>query len=138
MGGINPVAVELMANTTGGHGQVVWMPTRDAGSIAISRDGELLPEVLEVLDVMAQYDLALATGHSTPEESLLLIRQAGARGIERIIVTHPISPSVAMTVATHSWRSFAKWVRNMSHSPRIWGNRKIRYTPMGLRSSSRG
>ena len=100
VGGINPVAVELMANTTGGHGQVVWMPTRDAGSIAISRDGELLPEVLEVLDVMAQYDLALATGHSTPEESLLLIRQAGARGIERIIVTHPISPSVAMTVAT--------------------------------------
>ena len=100
VGGINPVAVELMANTTGSHGQVVWMPTRDARSIAISRDGELLPEVLEILDVMAQYDLALATGHSTPEESLLLIREAGARGIERIIVTHPFSPTVAMTVAT--------------------------------------
>lgn len=100
VGGINPVAVELMANTTGSHGQVVWMPTRDARSIAISRDGELLPEVLEILDVMARYDLALATGHSTPEESLLLIREAGARGIERIIVTHPFSPSVAMTVAT--------------------------------------
>lgn len=99
VGGINPVAVEHMANTAGSHGQVVWMPTRDAPSIATSRGGELLPEVIEVLDVMARYDLALATGHSTPEESLLLIREAWARGIERIIVTHPFSPSVAMSVA---------------------------------------
>jgi len=108
VGGINPLAVEYMADTTGGLGRVVWMPTRDseyghltiAGNpahVPIARDGELLPEVLEVLDLIAQHDLALATGHSSPEESMLLIRAARARDIERIIVTHPYSPSVGMT-----------------------------------------
>jgi hypothetical protein len=111
VGGINPLAVRFMAETTGRHGAVVWMPTRDAeqvhlrtggnpGNVPIVRDGELLPEVLEVLNVMAEYDLALATGHSSPEESLLLIRAARARGIERILVTHPFSPSVSMTPET--------------------------------------
>ena len=111
VGGINPLAVRLMAETTGGHGAVVWMPTRDAeqvhlrtggnpNNVPIARDGELLPEVLEVLDVMAEHDLALATGHSSPEESLLLIREASARGVDRIIVTHPYSPSVSMTPET--------------------------------------
>jgi len=107
VGGINPLAVRLMAETTNGHGRVVWMPTRDSEHAArnsarsdyvpVSRNGELLPEVLEVLDVMANYNLALATGHSSPEESLLLIQEARARGINRIIVTHPFSGSVAMT-----------------------------------------
>ena len=111
VGGINPLAVEYMAATTGGLGRVVWMPTRDSeyghltisenpAHVPISRDGELLPEVREVLDLIAQHDLALATGHSSPEESMLLIRAARARGIERIIVTHPFSPSVAMTAET--------------------------------------
>ena len=100
VGGINPQAVEHMAATTGGLGRVVWMPTRDAARISISLNGELSPEVLEVLDLMAQRDLALATGHSSPEESLLLIAEATARGIERIVVTHPFSPSVAMTIET--------------------------------------
>ena len=109
VGGINPPAVRFMADTTGGHGRVVWMPTRDSehahlrgaenpDHVPISSDGELLPEVHEVLDLMAERNLALATGHSSPEESLLLIREARARGMERIIVTHPFSPSVAMTV----------------------------------------
>ncbi len=111
VGGINPFAVRIMAETTGGLGRVVWMPTRDSEyaslriepnplHVPISRDGALLPEVLEVLDVMAEHDLSLATGHSSPEESLLLIREAQARGVERIIVTHPFSPSVAMTPET--------------------------------------
>jgi hypothetical protein len=111
VGGINPLAVEYMADTTGSLGRVVWMPTRDSeyghltisenpAHVPISRDGELLPEVHEVLGLIAQHDLALATGHSSPEESMLLIRAARARGIERIIVTHPFSPSVAMTAET--------------------------------------
>ena len=97
VGGINPPAVRFMAETTGGLGRVVWMPTRDTAQVPVARDGALLPEVLEVLDVMAQHDLALATGHLRPEESLLLIGEARARGVERIIVTHPFSPSVSMT-----------------------------------------
>jgi hypothetical protein len=55
------------------------------------RDGQLLPEVREVLGLIAKHDLALATGHHDPETTLLLIREARKAGIgaNRIVVTHP-------------------------------------------------
>lgn len=107
--GINPLAVEHMAGTTGGHGKVVWMPTFDSehyhrvlrpnpNHVPVSADGKLLPAVLAVLDLIAKYDLTLATGHSSPSESLLLIREARSRGIERIVVTHPLPPPVGMSI----------------------------------------
>ncbi len=108
-GRINPRSVEHMALTTGRLGRVVWMPTWDSehysktlrpnpNVVPISSNGELLPEVVEVFEVMARFNLALATGHSSPEESLLLIKKAKSMGIERIIVTHPMSPAVGMTM----------------------------------------
>ncbi len=89
VGGINVAAVEQAATFKGGRAKVVWMPTFDAGKVPISRDGKLLPEVLEVLRVMARYNLALATGHSTAAEHLMLVREARKSVITRIILTHP-------------------------------------------------
>ncbi len=108
--GVNAAAVAHMAATTGGHGKVVWMPTFDSEHyhrvdrpnpdfVPVSRNGKLLPEVLEALDRIAEHDLVLATGHSSPEESLMLIREARKRGIRKIIVTHPLPPPVAMPIA---------------------------------------
>ncbi len=108
VGGINPNSVEHMARMTGRLGRVVWMPTRDSEHnsrtqrpnpdvVPISHNGELLPEVKEVLAVMARENFALATGHSSPDESLLLIREAKSIGINRIIVTHPLEPEVGMS-----------------------------------------
>jgi hypothetical protein len=111
VGGVNPTAVDRMARITGSRGRVVWMPTFDSEqwqvingqnplSVPVSRNGKLLPEVLEVLDVVAKHGLSLATGHSSPAESLMIIEAAKARGIERIIVTHPFISSIGMDVAT--------------------------------------
>lgn len=111
VGGVNPAAVERMALLTGGHGRVVWLPTFDSehqhltvssnpDHVPISRDGALLPAVLDVLDGIAAHDLALATGHSSPAESLAVIRAARDRGIDRIIVTHPSSALVGMPTET--------------------------------------
>ena len=47
--------------------------------------------MLEVFKIMARENLALATGHATPENTLLWIREARKMGIDRIIVTHPIN-----------------------------------------------
>jgi hypothetical protein len=58
--------------------------------VAVSRNGQLLPEVLEVLSVIAQNDLTLATGHVTPDEAFLIMREAKKRGVQRMIVTHPL------------------------------------------------
>lgn len=102
VGGINPAAVEQMAAMTGGHGRVVWMPTFDAAQgpfaasaeaaniLPVSRDGVLLPEVMDVLRLIAELDLALATGHSSSADSVLLVRAANELGIERIVITHPL------------------------------------------------
>jgi len=110
VGGINPAAVDHMARLKGGCGRIVWMPTFDAENqvraskesrpfVPISRNGRLLPEVNEVLDLIARHKLALATGHSSAAENLLLIREAKARGVQRIVVTHPITPPVGMSLA---------------------------------------
>lgn len=107
--GINVLAVEHMARSTGGHGRVVWMPTFDSehyhrtlrpnpNHVPVSRGGKLLPSVLDVLDAIQAHGLVLATGHSSPSESLLLIRAARQRGIERILVTHPLATPVGMSV----------------------------------------
>jgi hypothetical protein len=58
--------------------------------VRVSRDGVLLPEVLEVLDVIAEHGLTLATGHVTPQEALMILAEARKRGITRTIVTHPL------------------------------------------------
>ena len=102
VGGFNVAAVERMAAMTGGHGRIVWMPTVDAAQgpfasavraadiLPLSANDELLPEVIAVLRAIASLDLALATGHSSPEDTLLLVRAAHDLGIERIVITHPL------------------------------------------------
>lgn len=110
VGGVNPAAVERMTKVKGGWGRVVWMPTFDAENqvrfskenrpfVSVSRSGALLPEVREVIGLIAKHQLTLATGHSTPEEVLLLIREARAHGVQRIVVTHAMLAPVQMSVA---------------------------------------
>jgi hypothetical protein len=110
VGGVNAAAIERMAGVKGGWGRVVWMPTFDAENqvrtskenlpfVSISKAGTLLPEVEQALAAMAKHKLVLATGHSTPEEDLLLIRGAKKAGIDRIVVTHAMLSPVRMTTA---------------------------------------
>lgn len=109
VGGINPAAVEHMAHVKGGWGRVVWMPTFDAENqvryskesrpfVRVSRDGTLLPEVRDVLALIAKNKLTLATGHSSPAEDLILIREARRVGITSIVVTHAMLPPVGMSI----------------------------------------
>jgi hypothetical protein len=102
VGGVNPMAVRYMADVEGNWGRIVWMPTHDSehevdyrnetrAKAIVSRNGKLIPEVFEVLDLIKERNLTLATGHLTPEEVLMVMAEARKRGITRIIVTHPIS-----------------------------------------------
>lgn len=110
VGGLNAAAVDRLPQVKGGYGRVVWMPTFDAENqvryskenrpyVSVSKDGALLPETLSILEIIAKRRLTLATGHSSPAEVLLLIREAKRRGIDRIVVTHGMLPPVAMTPA---------------------------------------
>jgi len=110
VGGVNPSAVERMTLVKGGWGRFVWMPTFDAENqvrfskedrpfVPVSRNGELLPEVREVIGLIAKHHLVLATGHSSPAEVLLLIREARRQGVEHIVVTHAALAPVGMSIA---------------------------------------
>jgi hypothetical protein len=109
VGGINPAAVEHMTRVTGGWGRIVWMPTFDSENqvryskenrpfVSVSRGGDLLPDVRQVIGLIAKHSLVLATGHSSAAEGLMLLREARRQGVERMVVTHAMNPPILMTV----------------------------------------
>jgi hypothetical protein len=109
VGGMNPIAVERMALTTDGLGRFVWMGTYDTYAavqaakserayVAVSRNGELLPETKAVIAMIAKYHLIMATGHNSSKESLMLIREARKQGVTNIVVTHAMLAPIHMTI----------------------------------------
>jgi len=109
VGGMNPTAVEHMAQVSGGWGRFVWMSTFDAENqvryskesrpfVSTSRNGELLPEVKQVIAVIAKHGLVLATGHVSPDEALMLLREGRRQGVQRMVVTHAMNAPVLMDV----------------------------------------
>ena len=124
-GGINVAALEHFSQIKGGWGRIYEMPTRDSitatrapGSmdreylarnrpwmlmmpegtpayVAVSKNGELLPEVKHLIAELAKIRtvdsngrMALATGHATPEEHLLLAQEGRRLGLN-VLLTHP-------------------------------------------------
>jgi hypothetical protein len=124
-GGINVATLEHFTQIKGGWGRIYEMPTRDSitattrpGSmdretlartrpwmlmmpaetppyIAVSKNGELLPEVKHLISELAKIRtvdsngrMVLATGHATPEEHLLLAQEGRRQGLN-VLLTHP-------------------------------------------------
>ena len=65
--------------------------------------GELLPEVKQAIEVIAKAktrdsngDLILATGHNSPPEVKLMVKEAVRVGVKHIIITHPLLDIVEM------------------------------------------
>src|ERR1700687_4608049 len=109
VGGVNPAAVERMVLMKGGWGKVVWMPTFDAENqvryskenrpfVSVAKDGHLLPEVLQVIALIAKSQLTLETGHSSAEEGLMIVREGKRQGVLHIVVTHAMKAPVHMTI----------------------------------------
>jgi len=124
-GGINVATLEHFTQIKGGWGRLYEMPTRDSitattrpgamdqanlansrpwmlmmppetpAFIAVSKDGQLLPEVKHLIGHMAKIRtidtngrVVLTTGHATPEEHLLLAREGRSQGLN-VLLTHP-------------------------------------------------
>jgi len=109
VGGINPAAVERMVLMKGGFGRVVWMPTFDSENqvrfskenrpfVSVAKDGQLLPEVKQVIALVAKHQLTLETGHSSAEEGLLILREGRKQGVRHMVVTHAMASPVRMTI----------------------------------------
>jgi hypothetical protein len=110
VGGMNPEAVKHMILMKGGWGRIVWLPTFDSENsvrsasenrpfVAVSKDGHLLSEVLQVIDLIAQHpEIVLETGHISPEEGLMVVREAKQRGLKHVVVTHAMRAPVWMKI----------------------------------------
>ncbi|SKB97581.1 DUF6282 family protein [Sphingopyxis flava] len=117
VGGLNPEAIRHFAEIEGGRARIVSMPTWDSENnisqstspnrvfVPVSRNGELLPEAVEVIQAVAaakirdsSASLALSTGHLSAAEALLVVREAKKQGITRIVVTHAMGHPIDMSI----------------------------------------
>ena len=117
VGGINLEAVKRMTMMKGGWGRIVWLPTFDSvtftswvkkdgkgraystTTVPISKDGHLLPSVLDLIDFIAlHHELLLETGHNSAEEALMVVHEAHERGVSHVVVTGAMDLVVKMTI----------------------------------------
>src|SRR5688572_10535553 len=112
-GGINPAAVNAMVNLRGSAaekvGRVVWMPSNDSRNhferfriagppVDVFTDGQMVPAMHEVLALCAKHDLVLQTCHLSPREAIVLIKEARAAKVTRIVCTHADYDPINMSI----------------------------------------
>lgn len=107
-GGINPAAVDHFSKADPAN-RIVEMPVFDSmheirlrglpkeRGVAVFEDHHPVPELSEIIKMVAERDLVLKTGHIAPLESLQLIRLAREAGVNRIVVTHATGSPVMAT-----------------------------------------
>jgi len=112
VGGLNPAAVEAEILLGA---KIVWLPTIHAanhitfyggtewnhlkasaplprvtgGLSACDGNGKLLPEVRRIIDIVAENDICLATGHLSFAEAATVCTAAVAAGVKRVVLSHP-------------------------------------------------
>jgi hypothetical protein len=103
VGGVNPAAVEWMHRMSGGRGKVVWLPTFDSdmhiktlvdknqSGIVVATNGQVTPELDQVLKIIAREDLILATGHISANEVVAVVKRAKELGVKNILITHGLT-----------------------------------------------
>ena len=113
VGGINPAAVDVALKL----GAVqVWMPSyhslahyNETGKMGgyghqgadvkqeypvkpitiLDENGDLIPEVYPIIELVKKHNAILGTSHLSAEEGLKLIRAAREAGCQKVVLTHP-------------------------------------------------
>jgi hypothetical protein len=112
VGGLNPHAVDLALKLGG---RIVWFPTigspqhiahhaahpdlkfpklavhvREERPVdVLDENGELRPEVHDIIGLIKEHDAILASGHMAPNRILAVFEAAHAAGVTRLLVNHP-------------------------------------------------
>lgn len=107
VGGLNPHAVSLSLAMGG---RVVWLPTISSPAHLASNghfptatvelldedpvdvwgpDGELLPEMATIFELVSAADAVLASGHLPPRSIVACFEAAREAGVRRLLVNHP-------------------------------------------------
>jgi hypothetical protein len=80
-----------------------WLPTLNRmkpedGLSVFNSSGEIDQNVKEILALAKDYDVAIFTGHISPQESLAVAREAKKMGFKKLLLSHPDSNSVGATM----------------------------------------
>lgn len=126
VGGLNPLAVEMAARDgakivwmptfdatneqeffrKGSHKELpFWAKLqmelieqgKTQSSISIMEGSKLKKEVYDILDVIKNYNLILATAHLGKAETFAIVKAAADLKVKKIVITHPNFPSIAFT-----------------------------------------
>ncbi len=100
VGGLNPEAVVKCLGFP--RFKYVWMPMadsyyhqrivfnkKDRGIRYLTEAGKIVPELKEILQIIADNDLILASGHYPYQETAALMEEAKKLGVKRMEVIHP-------------------------------------------------
>lgn len=110
-GGLNPEAVKVAIRMGA---KIIWLPTLSAanhiektktrvtGNLGVmsqgftprpvpvlGADGGVRPELVEILTLIAEADILLASGHLSPPEIRTVVDAAVRAGVRKILVNHP-------------------------------------------------
>jgi uncharacterized protein DUF6282 len=112
VGGLNPHAVDLNLKMGG---RMIWFPTISSGAHLANSErdphvrehfvprgirqsdlvdilddqGDLRPEVPEILDLAREAGALVSAGHMAPDRTLAMLTEAHHRGLTRLLVSHP-------------------------------------------------
>lgn len=89
----------------------------------VDENGKLTKQTHEVLEVIARHQMILATAHLSHEETFLLVKEAHAKGLRNIIVTHVDFPTTFYTVEEQ--KELTKYGAVMEHCYTTWATGKV-------------
>jgi hypothetical protein len=124
VGGLNIHAVEMAAKLGS---KVIWMPTftskndmskrgtPEKGVTILKENGELKPVVPDILKIIKEYDMVLASGHLSTDEIYVLVDKALDLGIDKILITHPLTARFGPNMAIADQVKLAKKGAYMEH-----------------------
>lgn len=90
VGGLNSEAVKVTARLGG---KIVWFPTISAPKIDINYEN-----TEDILNIIAENDLVLASGHLKPADIFKLLDYTKSAGIKKIIINHPLTGVVGADI----------------------------------------
>jgi hypothetical protein len=93
---VNVQAAKMAATMlTGRFCRCIWMPTyqsaydaKEKGVPVTDGNGKVLPEVVQVMEICRDENIIFATGHSSPQEVIILTAKAKEVGVKKCVVTH--------------------------------------------------
>ena len=106
VGGINPDAV-ISSFRLGG--KYVWLPSIDSahhrkisgektGIATIDKNGNIVPELMEIFHLIAESDMVLGICHQSTKERIKIVDEAVKMGIKKIEIGHINYPLSRMTI----------------------------------------